>query len=56
MLAMAVSSASAEPEYGRLQGGASFNNFVVGDKTAATIDFSNGIRGAIRLMKNGNCA
>ena len=55
MLAMAV-SASAEPEYGRLQGGESSNNFVVGDKTAATIDFSNGIRGAIRLMKNGNCA
>ena len=43
MLAMAV-SASAEPEYGRLQGGESLTNFVVGERTAAAIDFSSGVR------------
>lgn len=42
LMAMAV-SASAEPEYGTLQSGDPFTNFV-GEKTAATIDFSNGIR------------
>ena len=36
-MAMAV-SASAEPEYGTLQSGDPFTNFV-GEKTAATIDF-----------------
>ena len=40
LLTIAAVSASPEPEYGRLQDtGASFNNFVVGERTASTIDF-----------------